>query len=265
MAPRHAAPPPDRGRRLRARPAPPRPLPGPLHQPRRARRGRGPPAGLAHPPSRRTARARARRARDRERASPADATRTDRARNGDPGRRHVPVDGVPGREALAARRREGCRTRIPRSRARQAARRADRVLGRRERPGLTDDRPRARRPFARRHRDAHNGYGGTAIGDALARAVELARDAMRERELASVAPGPTTSVDGAVSILFGRPRTAGSSRLRRARASPRRRGSPCTPSRSAPAGRRRPPPTRVPGRALRREPATARRIRRRCG
>ena len=46
------------------------------------------------------------------------------------------------------------------------------------------------------------GYGGTAIGDALARAVELARDAVRERELASVAPAPTTGVDGTVSILF---------------------------------------------------------------
>jgi Ca-activated chloride channel family protein len=46
------------------------------------------------------------------------------------------------------------------------------------------------------------GYGGTAIGDALARAVELARDAMRERELASAGAVPESGPDGAVSILF---------------------------------------------------------------
>jgi Ca-activated chloride channel homolog len=47
------------------------------------------------------------------------------------------------------------------------------------------------------------GFGGTAIGDALARAVELARDAMRDRQLASVeAASPAPDPEGAVSILF---------------------------------------------------------------
>jgi Ca-activated chloride channel family protein len=49
----------------------------------------------------------------------------------------------------------------------------------------------------------HFGFGGTAIGDALARAVELARDAMRDRQLASAAAPSGASVpEGAVSILF---------------------------------------------------------------
>jgi Ca-activated chloride channel homolog len=46
------------------------------------------------------------------------------------------------------------------------------------------------------------GFGGTAIGDALARAVELARDAMRDRHLASVAASRAADPEGAVSILF---------------------------------------------------------------
>ncbi len=47
------------------------------------------------------------------------------------------------------------------------------------------------------------GYGGTAIGDALARAVELGRDALRERGLAAVGSSPApTDVEGAVTILF---------------------------------------------------------------
>ena len=47
------------------------------------------------------------------------------------------------------------------------------------------------------------GYGGTAIGDALARAVELGRDAMRERGLAAVGSSPApANVEGAVTILF---------------------------------------------------------------
>ena len=47
------------------------------------------------------------------------------------------------------------------------------------------------------------GYGGTAIGDALARAVELGRDAMRERGLAAIGSSPApANVEGTVTILF---------------------------------------------------------------
>jgi Ca-activated chloride channel homolog len=49
------------------------------------------------------------------------------------------------------------------------------------------------------------GFGGTAIGDAVARAVELGQEAMRDPRLASVPASSGTGVDaehGAVSILF---------------------------------------------------------------
>jgi Ca-activated chloride channel homolog len=50
---------------------------------------------------------------------------------------------------------------------------------------------------------AYPGFGGTAIGDAVARAVELGLDAMRDRRLVSAAPPARAEVArGAVSILF---------------------------------------------------------------
>jgi Ca-activated chloride channel family protein len=51
---------------------------------------------------------------------------------------------------------------------------------------------------------AFTGFGGTAIGDALVRAVELGRQALGERSLAAVgaAPRPSSDARGLVSILF---------------------------------------------------------------
>jgi Ca-activated chloride channel family protein len=47
------------------------------------------------------------------------------------------------------------------------------------------------------------GFGGTAIGDAIVRAVEVGREAVASRAVASVAaPAPPTDARGLVSILF---------------------------------------------------------------
>jgi Ca-activated chloride channel family protein len=47
------------------------------------------------------------------------------------------------------------------------------------------------------------GFGGTAIGDAIVRAVEVGRQAVSSRAVASVAaPAPQTDARGLVSILF---------------------------------------------------------------
>ena len=64
----------------------------------------------------------------------------------------------------------------------------------------THDRELVRRSVAAINR--FQSGGGTAIGDALARAVELARTAFAEPGRAARTTGPITGGDGAVTILF---------------------------------------------------------------
>jgi Ca-activated chloride channel family protein len=66
----------------------------------------------------------------------------------------------------------------------------------------TTDRDRLRAAIA--GAGAGNSFGGTAIGDALARAVEVGRDAVAERALASAGAALAATVDtaGVVSIVF---------------------------------------------------------------
>jgi Ca-activated chloride channel homolog len=49
---------------------------------------------------------------------------------------------------------------------------------------------------------AFSGYGGTAIGDALVRAVELGRQSLGTRSLSAAGAAPRSSARGLVSILF---------------------------------------------------------------
>jgi hypothetical protein len=102
-----------------------------------------------------------------------------RLRPGDDHSRHrrLGLDARDGREADAARRGAGGRPHVPRARAEARARRPDRVLERAAGRRAADDEPRPSPRVTRRAR-LLPGYGGTAIGDALAAAVELGKQAV---------------------------------------------------------------------------------------
>ena len=130
--------------------------------------------------------------------------------------------------------------------------------GGRERRRDPDARPDAAAAIRRRHHAMQAG-GGTAIGDALARSVELARDAFAEPERSGARGRPTTA-KGAVSDPVplrraSEPWTAASRGGRRARA--RRQVSRSSPSRSAPTARMRAPAGRYGGFGFNRMPDRA--------
>ena len=189
---------------------------------------------------------------------------TRRARDGDPRRRPLPLDGGAGRPALAPGGREGGGRRVPRARPARLQVGIVTFSGDVTFVASPTLGPRAARALGRHDRPALGGYGGTAIGDALARAVELGRDAVRERGLAAVgsSPAPANVEGGRSTILFlsdGR-QNRGILPPPRARGSRPRRGSPSTPSRSALR-----PAAAGPAAAAASASATARRIPQRCG
>ena len=194
----------------------------------------------------------------------AAAPRTRRARDGDPRRRPVPLDGGAGRQALAPGGREGGGRRVPRARSPPPAGRHRHVLGRRHGRRVADVGPRAARALGRhdrhalggvrRHRDrrrARTGGGAGTRRDARARA--------RRRRL--VARAGERRGGGDDPLPLGRAPEPRDPAARRGRAARGRGGDPRLHRRARHCDRRRPARR---GRRLRlRQPRAG--SRRRCG
>ena len=148
-----------------------------VHEPRRARVGRR--RALAAPlRAARAVPARARRALRRARAAAPQHARRLRPGDGHPRRRRLGLDARDGREADPPRRGAGGRPHVPRARAEARARRPDRVLERAAGRRSADARTATLLRQSLDELDFFQGYGGTAIGDALAAAVELGKQAV---------------------------------------------------------------------------------------
>ena len=116
---------------------------------------------------------------------------TERQGDGDPRARRLGLDAGERRQADAARGRAAGDAHVPRQGA--AASRVGLVALRRRGAGrdAADDRPRARARGGRRRRRLP-GFGGTAIGDAIATAVRLGRQIGRRRSERRARPSYTS-------------------------------------------------------------------------